>query len=330
MKEEDIRPEQLVRESVPLHAEDLRKLFENKSRFVEVPCPACEATRHRFEFDKDGFTFVTCMDCETLFINPRPTAAMLNEFYALSRCVKYRNEKIFPATEGPRRAEIFAPRAARVVELCRTHGVETRTLLDVGAGYGTFCEEVKKLHVFDSVVALEPSPDYAETCRRKGIEVIEKPIEDAGVSGVDVLTNFELIEHLYAPGDFLASCRQALAQGGLMILTTPNVKGFDLQVLGRLSDNMCGPYHLNYFHPDSLGRLLRRRGFEVMEALTPGKLDAELVRKKILSGAFDASKEPFLRSVLVDHWETAGRAFQDFLAESGLSSHLWIVARKVS
>jgi 2-polyprenyl-3-methyl-5-hydroxy-6-metoxy-1,4-benzoquinol methylase len=217
-----------------------------------------------------------------------------------------------------------------VVELCRKHKIVTRMLLDVGAGFGTFCEEAKKLGVFEKVVAVEPAPAYAETCRRKGIEVIEAPIEKVDMSGVDVMTNFELIEHLFWPPDFLRQCWLTLEKRGVLILTTPNIKGFDLLVLGKLSDSIGAPNHLNYFHPNSLSRLLQRTGFEILEVLTPGKLDAELVRKKIISGELDSSHAPFLRSVLVDHWETAGSAFQDFLAGNGLSSHLWMVARKVS
>ena len=53
------------------------------------------------------------------------------------------------------------------------------TLFDVGAGFGTFCEEVDRLGAFDRVVALEPEPHLAETCRGKGLEVIEAPVEQA-------------------------------------------------------------------------------------------------------------------------------------------------------
>lgn len=115
----------------------------------------------------------------------------------------------------------------------------------------------------------------------------------------------------------------------MFILTTPNIRGFDLLTLGKLSNNIGGPNHLNYFHPDSLSYLLERCGFKVIEILTPGELDAELVRKKILAGELDVSNCPFLKYILVDQWGTTGEIFQHFLAQNNLSSHLWIVARKV-
>jgi hypothetical protein len=85
--------------------------------------------------------------------------------------------------------------------------------------------------------------------------------------------------------------------------------------------------HLNYFNPASLSLLLNSCGFEVLEALTPGRLDAELVRNKILEDQFDVSSQPFLQQVLLENWEQAGEKFQNFLSAAGLSSNLWIIAR---
>jgi hypothetical protein len=65
-----------------------------------------------------------------------------------------------------------------------------------------------------------------------------------------------------------------------------------------------------------------------VEAETPGRLDAELVRKKALSGEFPLVGQPFLRRVLVDEWDRLGDPFQDFLTEHGLSSNMWLVARR--
>jgi hypothetical protein len=65
-----------------------------------------------------------------------------------------------------------------------------------------------------------------------------------------------------------------------------------------------------------------------LESFTPGKLDAELVRNKILAGEFDVSEQPFLRKVLIDDWAHLGLPFQEFLVQQGLSSNMWLVARK--
>lgn len=158
--------------------------------------------------------------------------------------------------------------------------------------------------------------------------LFDKPIEEVEFMSCNVITNIELIEHLFWPKDFLIACRKALKNDGLLFITTPNIKGFDLLVLEELSDNIAGPNHLNYFHPMSLSLLLESCGFEILDIKTPGELDAQIVRKKILSGQFDISNQPFLSNILIHQWDQVGEQFQHFLSNNNLSSHLWIVAKK--
>ena len=326
MKERDIRPVRLMNENVRLHAMDVKRLLRFKDRFTKVPCPACGSIKYNILFKKGGFSFVSCGKCETLYVNPRPSLEMLKEFYTASKSIKHWNDKIFLTSENARRSEIFVPRAKKVAKLCEQYAAGTGMLLDVGAGFGTFCEEIRQLGVFDDVVAVEPSQDLAATCRRKGLNVIQKPIEEVDVKRANVITCFELIEHLYDPETFIIACRNVLPKDGLLIATTPNIKGFDLSILGRFSDNIVAPNHLNYFHPDSLKQLLGRCGFETACILTPGKLDADIVRNKILKGEFNVPCG-FMKEILINEWESVGGRFQQFLAENNLSSHLWVVAR---
>jgi SAM-dependent methyltransferase len=250
-------------------------------------------------------------------VSPRPAPELLDEYYRSSSNYEYWNTVVFPASETARRERIFRPRAERVLSYARTG-----TLVDVGAGYGTFCEEVARLGAFERVIALEPEPHLAQTCRSKGLEVIESPVEQAEFSA-DVITSFEVIEHLFSPRAFVERCAEILRPGGLLLLTCPNVRGFDVEMLGELSATVDAE-HLNYFHPSSLGALLERCGFDVVEAVTPGRLDAELVRKR----ADELTLDPFLQRVLIDEWDRLGEPFQDFLAAHGLSSNMWLVASR--
>ena len=329
LRESEIRPDHLMQGQAEALAADIRWLLQRKDDFVHVPCPACGSENAIKAFEKNELTYVICSDCGTLYTNPRPTPAILEMYYARSKNYWYWNKYIFPASEKARRGKIFRPRAERIADISKRHGIINGVLMEVGAGFGTFCEEVQRLGLFRRVIAVEPTPDLAETCRRRGLEVIEERIEKVRLERdtIDVVASFEVIEHLFSPRDFLLSCASILSTGGLLVITCPNVRGFDIVVLQALS-NPVSVEHLNYFHPASLSRLLTECGFEVLEALTPGKLDAELVRKKALAGKLDLTTQPFLQQILIDEWERVGDAFQQFLADNQLSSHMWLVARK--
>jgi 2-polyprenyl-3-methyl-5-hydroxy-6-metoxy-1,4-benzoquinol methylase len=331
LRESEIRPDHLMAEQKARIERDIARMLKRRAEFVEVNCPACAQTSSEKVFQKYDMQFVRCTACRTMYVTPRPSSAVLEQFYATSENYEYWGTHIFPSSERVRRERIFRPRAQRVADICRKHALRTDVLLEVGAGYGIFCEEARGLGLFSRIIAVEPTPSFARACRERDLEVIERPVESVDLAGVrvDVVASFEVIEHLFCPADFVKGCAALLPPGGLLVLTCPNVLGFDLQVLGKASHTFDFE-HLNYFHPRSLASLVAQHGFETLEVITPGKLDAELVRKAALSGEISLATQPFLQSVLIDEWERLGDAFQDFLANNGLSSHMWLVARKAA
>ncbi|HMP74759.1 MAG TPA: methyltransferase domain-containing protein [Kiritimatiellia bacterium] len=326
LKENDIRPRDLMAGLFEEVEADRAWLAARAGEFERAVCPACGAAGHP-SFEKKDFHYDRCPACRTAFMNPRPPESLLHAFYAQSRTYAYWNRHIFPASEAARRERIFAPRAERVLGFCSRYGIKTGSLLEIGAGFGTFCEEIASRRVFERVVALEMTPDLAQTCRGRGLEVVEQPVEklDWAAHSVDVMAAFETLEHLHSPRAFLASCKRFLAPGGLLVLTCPSIDGFDVITLGPASDTVDHE-HLNYFNPASIRLLAESCGFRVLEVLTPGQLDADIVRNKVAGGAFSLDGQPWLHHILFERWEDLGPKFQTFLSENQLSTHMWMVA----
>lgn len=329
LTENDIRPEHLNFEKEAAYARDVARLMKHRAAFVRVPCPACGEDRPRPRWEKHTLHYVACESCQTVYVSPRPPPHAIEEYYAHSELYEYWNRYIFPASEPVRRERIFRPRVNRLLEICDRYGVEPKVLVEVGPGFGTFCDEARASGRFGRIVAIEPTPSLAETCRRRGVEVIERPIEQVPLADIraNVLASFEVLEHLYDPKAFVEACARAVLPNGLLVLTCPNAHGFEVAVLGTVADTV-DTEHLNYFNPRSLAHLVERVGFDVLEVSTPGVLDADIVRNKVIAGKFDLGGQPFLQTVLFDRWEELGGPFQDFLKDNQLSSHMWIVARK--
>ncbi|WP_020671073.1 class I SAM-dependent methyltransferase [Amycolatopsis nigrescens] len=77
-------------------------------------------------------------------------------------------------------------------------------------------------------------------------------------STMDVIANFQVIEHLWDQGGFLAECHRVLRPGGRLLVTTPNRLTFTPD-----SDTPLNPYHTRELAPAELDALLREAGFEV-------------------------------------------------------------------
>jgi len=329
LKEEEIRPVDMVREQQEYIRRDRESLLRQSDKFQSVPCPACESCDATLAFTKNGLSYQQCDKCSTLFVNPRPTPSILNNFYAESEVYKYWGKTIFPASDQARLEAVCRPRVRRLLRLCKEQEILQPRLLEIGAGFGTFCQTALDSGKFHEIVAIEPHSDSAEVCHRRGFETIATSLDSfqSQEREFNLIASFEVIEHVFSPREFLKACWNLLEDHGLLCLTCPNVDGFDISVLKERSQSIDHE-HLNYFSLPSLKARVENSGFSVIEALTPGELDAEIVRNTVLRGEFDLSTQPFLQRILIDEWESLGKSFQEFLATNLLSSHLWLVAKK--
>jgi 2-polyprenyl-3-methyl-5-hydroxy-6-metoxy-1,4-benzoquinol methylase len=327
LSESELCPDALLAGQEAAFARDIERLQARTAEFVPVQCPACNDANGSGAFDKYGFNFKRCDNCSTIYMSPRPSEAVMSDYYANSENYAYWAKHIFPASEAARREKIHKPWLQRVIGYCHAFGVPKGTLLEVGPGFGTFASVATESGEFARVVAVEPTPELAQACRARGVEVINKRIEDIGaeIPQANVVVAFEVIEHLFDPRRFLVDILQIVVPGGLVIVSCPNGLGFDIAMLGA-GALAVDAEHVNLFNPSSLTSLMNDCGFEVLKTHTPGRLDAEFVREAALKG--EISLDSFLQRVLVDEWDEHGWPFQQFIAQQGLSSHMWLVARR--
>lgn len=323
--EKDIRPSDLLEKQKTFILKDIGYLLSYYVDFTLVNCPSCDKNNFITKYNKMGFRYVECNICQTIYTNPRPTTKILQDFYENSENYEYWNSHIFPASEEVRKKRIFIPRVDKIISLCNKYNIKTDSIIEVGSGFGTFCEEVINRKIFNNVIGIEPTKHLAETCRKKGIKIIENiNLEDK--DKFDVLVSFEVIEHLYSPKLFIEKCKTMLKSNGLIVVTCPNGQGFDVLTLGEKSDTIDHE-HLNYFNPKSLKLLFEECDFNVLEISTPGVLDTDIVRNAILDKKYDISKQPFLKKILLDEYDLNKESFQKYLIENNLSSNMWIVAQ---
>lgn len=327
MKEHEIRPEALLNRYLELSAEDVGNCFGSETR-LEVACVACGGTQARHQFDKNGFAYVQCIDCGTLFQSPRPPIAAFESFYRRSESARYWAEVFFPAVAEIRREKIFRPRVERLAKLCVEREINVEHLIDVGAGFGILLDEWRKCFPQTQLLAIEPSASLADECRSKGFKVCDEIVENVvgHDNSANLVTCFEVLEHVYDPLGFLQVLKRLVRPGGYVFVSTLCIDGFDLQVLWNKSRQIFPPHHINFLSVEGFERLFQRAGLMDITVTTPGQLDVDIVRNAYRHDPELFKGQRFLGNLLAD--DSSSTALQQFLVEQRKSSHAWVIARR--
>ncbi|KAI4190111.1 MAG: hypothetical protein LQ346_004981 [Caloplaca aetnensis] len=108
--------------------------------------------------------------------------------------------------------------------------------LDIGCGGGIFAESAARLSKVASVTAIDPSMEVIEVAKQHArkdpilqqpgrLEYLNQAIEDLEVPRspeemYDIVSLFEVIEHISRPAPFLENCLPFVKPGGWLVLST--------------------------------------------------------------------------------------------------------------
>ena len=204
--EEEIRPEEVFNEYLILTAKDTKTYFDHAIKF-DINCPAC-GNKGNLWASKEGFKYNKCLDCSTIYVSPRPIMEAFNSYYTDSPSTKFWATTFYKVTENARREKLWKPKAQMVKkQILSLNGSNPfKYIIDIGGGYGVFDEELKKIIDIETII-IEPSIHLAEICRKKGLPVVEKFMEEVTEAdlpeGRKCYVSFELFEHLHDPNIFL-------------------------------------------------------------------------------------------------------------------------------
>jgi 2-polyprenyl-3-methyl-5-hydroxy-6-metoxy-1,4-benzoquinol methylase len=176
-------------------------------------------------------------------------------------------------------------------------------ILDLGCGNGTFMAAARAAGYH--VRGLDSSQAAVDLCRARGLDAACGDFMDDGVAqlyrGADLITLWDVIEHLDTPEAFVRQIARTLRPSGWIFIKTPAFGPLTLEVT-RLVPRTAGallsaPAHLQYFRQTSMTALLLRSGFSQLEWLPPrsvrggestGGLKKRIARK-VVAGLHRAS-----------------------------------------
>jgi len=210
-------------------------------------CPVC-LSPDQLKLDAyRKFHLTKCINCKLVYSDRIPTTAELVAHYQ-----KYnRNSSISPLTIKKYHQLLGEFRAYY------SHG----KILDVGCGSGFFLKEANQLG-WDAT-GTEFGENSVTHCRNLNLNVYEGSIESLAfeTGHFDVVTSFEVIEHLSDPLTHMQELYRILRPGGLLYMTTPNFNSISRYLIKDKWSVLSYPEHLSYFNAHSLDFALRNSGF---------------------------------------------------------------------
>ncbi len=139
-----------------------------------------------------------------------------------------------------------------------------RDVLEAGSGEGYGADLIANVacHVigldYDDSAVAHVRARYPRVDMRQG-NLAELPLPSASI---DVVVNFQVIEHLWDQGQFVAECLRVLRPGGVLLMSTPNRITFSP---GR--DTPVNPFHTRELDAAELTELLESAGFTIESML---------------------------------------------------------------
>lgn len=248
-----------------------------------MSCVACGSTAIRPYLLTAAGEVLRCSACALVFISPNDRDDRAEVLY--SRDYFTEREGYFfkdGVVDGSGHESPHVADFRHGLELIEGRAKPPGRLLDVGCATGSFLS-IAKERGWDCR-GVEVSSFAAEKARaRTGVEVFCGPFEEAPFpeASFDVVTMWDLFEHLPAPPDALRKVRQLLKPGGLVLVNTPNENSL-IRILSRLLyrgsggmirgpiDRLYHRYHVTYFGASSLARLFEKSGLELISMQTKG------------------------------------------------------------
>jgi SAM-dependent methyltransferase len=236
---------------------------------LEVSCPVCDSGHYVVLYEpwvdvtdpallygaasgiQGTQRLVRCAGCGMIYENPRYPEDLILRGYTSS------NEAGHDSQHGMRVAS-FLKALERLSAFIPAPGAR---VLDVGTAGGAFLEAAEQFGYH--AVGMEPSQYLVERARTRGLTVEQGTIDNHKfpAGGFDMVTLWDVIEHLVDPKKALRQIARLLKPGGILLINFPDIGTWQARFAGRRFWWILS-VHLHHFTRRTVEDICRRTGFE--------------------------------------------------------------------
>jgi predicted TPR repeat methyltransferase len=242
-------------------------------------CRHCGSQRSavRYTFAEHDKVIRECASCRLMVLDPMPTE---DELHAVYNEGYFENEQLTAADPAHVYGYVdYISERINKQKGYRVIGEELRgflltsrkrpRLLDYGCGLGFFLDAAYEFG-FD-VEGVEFNRWAVGYIRSRYRYLVHGPDDPKPAEQYDVITMFDVIEHLREPFQMLDAVHGMLADDGLLVVSTMDCTSVTSRLMGkRLEDFRRIREHLFFFDRANLSSILGKHGFDVLKVTSIG------------------------------------------------------------
>ncbi|MGD8374893.1 MAG: class I SAM-dependent methyltransferase [Acidobacteriota bacterium] len=242
-----------------------------------MSCTACSSPETRRYLRCAAGEILKCRRCHLVFLSQEgrvdDLGTLYGEDYFTERADYFFHDGVVGGNghESPHVTDFRAG-----LEILERHDPGRGRLLDVGCATGSFLR-LASSHGW-TCSGVEVSTFAARKAAEiDGVEVFNGPFADAPFAEdtFDVITMWDLLEHLPEPPPALRQARRILKPGGLILVNAPNENSLLRKIsrafywgsgglIRKPVDRLYHQFHYSYFSPATLSLFFQEAGFEIV------------------------------------------------------------------
>ncbi|OUR98845.1 SAM-dependent methyltransferase [Halobacteriovorax marinus] len=232
-----------------------------KEEFIEQrACPVCSSADHLFMFNKEGGSYVKCKDCEMVFLNPVLTDSALNDLYTNNHDVQAE----IVGEDSEFYTSIYKEGLGKIEKVVQNKGL----IFDFGCSAGSFLDVAKECG-WKKTWGIELNKSEFQVAKKKGHHVYNEMIQNIELpEKVDVVTLWDVFEHLKDGSFFLNLFKSILTKDGVVFLQIPNSMALAPRIIQEDCNMFDGLEHVNLYGPKTIEKLANDNGYEVVSMTT--------------------------------------------------------------
>jgi len=282
------------------------------SGFMKITaCPLCASAERKVELTKHGIDLMHCLNCDVRYSESIP--ADLNDIYDDAQYVVHSKEDSDEHFRY-RRARFGVERVSILERVCGD--LTDKKIVDIGCGTGFFISAAadKSRQVYGAEFS---DNRRTEAVARTGLTVFSETLDEFPMRDFDIVTAFDVLEHIPDPMPFVNGIDSILKPGGYVFLYVPNFDSFSMAVMRQYSPAIDSTEHVVMYNLNALRFLAEMMNYEIVFTETQG-MDIDNIIA--MSAYLDQPSHPFL-----NQWKNE---LQAMVNSSHCADSLRIILRK--